>query len=246
MKPTQWRRAGYFVVLVWAAGVFACGPRTPDDDRPSGSNPPAPRLSGTAGLLQRFLEEEVIAHTDGYVEAGQRLAIAVMTGSADGVTLTQVGNGQSGLISADLDQDGTRETMLNVNLTNMNPEAGPTGPHQFSIGQGGPGMPNLSVGGIMQLNTDRHLKVTGAYGSFESDEVSGYLKEGKAEIGPSRIGGASVAQAGFDVFDRAYAEPLNGDCALEVAASGGTYRIKISVRDNPETAANEAQEFFIP
>lgn len=238
MRSTQRRWGVYFVGLGWVAGVAACGGKSPDDEITPGTQTPTPRLSGTAGLLQRFVEEEVIAHTDGYVEAGQRFAMAVMTGSADGVTLTQTGSGRTGFIAADLDQDGTRETMLNVNLMGLNPESGPTSPYRFSIGHGGPGQPSLSVGGTMQINADLRLKVVGGYGSFESEEVTGYLKEGEAEIGPSRIGASSVAQAGFDVFDRGYTEPLAGRCALEVVESGGTYRIKISV--------NDGQEFYVP
>lgn len=243
MTRTQW--VAYVLGLAWAVAALACGGKTTDDG-PTGATPPSPRLSGTAGLLQRFVEEEVTAHTDGYVEAGQRLALAVMTGSADGVTLNAVGNGRVGLIAADLDQDGARETMLNVSLMELSPEVGPTGPYRFSVGHGAPGRPSLSVGGTMQLGADMHLKVVGAYGSFESDYVTGYVKEGNAEVGPARLGGSSVASAGLDVFDAGYTQPLSGDCALEVVASGGTYRIKISLRDNPETPANEAQEFYVP
>jgi hypothetical protein len=225
------------VLLVTGLLLTACGADGPVTER-------GPRQPGTAGLVQDFLEQEVLDQAEGYTDAGQRLLTAALTGSADGVTLNDLGGSQTGVVQADLDGDGTRETPLAVTVRRSSDA--PMGPVDLGVTIGGPGEDLLSLNARVTMGEGGVLQVDNAFGSVESRPVNIFADGGIGTVPMIPQTGTVLGTMPFDAFDPDYEDIIAGLFTIESAIDGlGRYRIRVTVEDDPDTPEDESLDFYV-
>lgn len=204
------------------------------------------QLEGTAALVSRALREELLDNEEAYADAAQRLMLAVMTGSAEGVELTTNGSSQFGTVGADLDQDGSFETPLSVTLLYESPSPSLASPFTVTVGSGQPGGTTMSVGFHTQIDeTTGDIVGDAGFGSLETDYAILYFKEGDFTRSPEPEAGQVLGTMGFDASNADYEDPISGTTSLEIVTVGTAFRVRVTVNDDPTTPEDEHVEFVL-
>ncbi|MBX2798337.1 MAG: hypothetical protein KTR31_11725 [Myxococcales bacterium] len=224
------------VVLVhtatWTA-LAACS----GDTSPNGFPLPP---QGLDGEIAAFLSEYFVEPGPAYREAGQRLAIELAGGDAEGVELSPGPGARTGSIHVDRDMDGSRETRIDL-FVSEDPSTPGALNVMGSLGDYGEDLLTVSARG--RLDGGQIVVDMGTL-TFESEEAFVYGDQGEGRPIAEAPEGEALGSMNFSAFDRAYEEHREGVFTVESDGDGGT-RIRVTIEDDPKTPEDETTTFIV-